>query len=59
MLWRISPYLEQLNNMIGMEKLKETLFLQIIYYLQGFHERSNLTRPVPWSEDTGWADLYN
>ena len=41
MLWRISPYLEQLNNMIGMEKLKETLFLQIIYYLQGFHERSN------------------
>lgn len=37
MLKNISPYLEELNEMIGMTKLKETIFLQIIYYLQGMH----------------------
>ena len=40
MLWRICPYLEELNNMIGMESLKETVFFQVIYYLQGMHSRN-------------------
>lgn len=40
MLWRISPYLEQLDNLIGMHSLKETVFCQIIYYLQGMHLRN-------------------
>jgi SpoVK/Ycf46/Vps4 family AAA+-type ATPase len=40
MLWRISPYLEELDNMVGMTKLKETLFCQIIYYIQGLHVRN-------------------
>ena len=37
MLWKIIPYLEQLDKMIGMQSLKETIFYQIIYYLQGMH----------------------
>ena len=37
MLWKITPYLEQLDKMIGMQSLKETIFCQIIYYLQGMH----------------------
>lgn len=41
MLWRITPYLEELNSMIGMTELKETVFLQVIYYLKGFHLRNN------------------
>lgn len=37
MLWRISPYLEELDKMIGMESLKQSVFFQVIYYLQGMH----------------------
>ncbi len=40
MLWRITPYLEQLDAMIGMESLKQTIFYQIIYYLQGMHTKN-------------------
>lgn len=40
MLWRITPYLEELDNMIGMESLKDTIFLQVMYYIQGFHTRN-------------------
>lgn len=40
MLWRITPYLEQLEEMIGMDSLKETIFYQTIYYLQGMHTRN-------------------
>jgi len=36
-LWKITPYLRQLNDMIGMKELKNTIFLQILYYIQGFH----------------------
>tara|TARA_A100001011_G_scaffold394642_2_gene487566 strand:- start:298 stop:1290 length:993 start_codon:yes stop_codon:yes gene_type:complete len=39
-LWRISPYLEELNKLIGMDNLKETIFAQILYYLQGLHIRN-------------------
>ena len=41
MLWDILPYLEELNNMIGMKSLKETMFFQIIYYLQNMHKKNN------------------
>lgn len=34
MLWRITPQLVEINQMIGMEELKTSLFYQIIYYLQ-------------------------
>ncbi len=40
MLWRIAPYLEQLDEMIGMESLKETIFYQVVYYLQGMHKKN-------------------
>lgn len=40
MLWKITPYLEELNKMIGMQSLKETMFYQILYYLQGMHTRN-------------------
>jgi replication-associated recombination protein RarA len=40
MLWRITPYLEMLDKMIGMETLKESIFYQIIYYLKGMHIRN-------------------
>jgi len=40
MLWRITPFLEELNKMVGMESLKETIFYQVIYYLQGMHTKS-------------------
>ena len=38
MLWNILPYLCELDALIGMEKLKESVFNQIIYYLQDFHK---------------------
>ena len=40
MLWRITPYLEELDKMIGMETLKESIFYQIIYYLKNMHIRN-------------------
>ena len=41
MLWRILASLEELDKMIGMKKLKESIFYQIIYYLKGMHSISN------------------
>jgi SpoVK/Ycf46/Vps4 family AAA+-type ATPase len=40
MLWNIVPHLEELDKIIGMESLKDTIFYQIIYYLQGMHIRN-------------------
>jgi SpoVK/Ycf46/Vps4 family AAA+-type ATPase len=40
MLRRISPFLEQLNNLIGMQELKESVFYQVIYYLKGMHTKN-------------------
>lgn len=40
MLWRITPYLEQLDKMIGMKTLKESVFFQVIYYLKGMHTKN-------------------
>jgi len=39
-LWEIVPYLEDLDRMVGMNSLKETIFYQIIYYLQNMHSRN-------------------
>lgn len=41
MLWRITPYLEKLDKMIGMKSLKDSILYQVLYYLKGFHTRSN------------------
>jgi SpoVK/Ycf46/Vps4 family AAA+-type ATPase len=40
MLWRITPYLQELDQLIGMESLKETIFYQVIYYLQGMQTKN-------------------
>lgn len=40
MLWKITPYLEELNKLVGMKSLKETVFFQVIYYLQGMHTQN-------------------
>ncbi len=40
MLWRITPHLKELNRMIGMDSLKETIFFQVIYYLQNMHTKN-------------------
>lgn len=37
MLWDIIQSLEELENMIGMHSLKESIFYQTIYYLQSMH----------------------
>lgn len=39
-LWKIEPHLRELDAMIGMEKLKETVLYQILYYLQNLHTNS-------------------
>ncbi len=39
-LWHILPELQELQHMIGMDNLKETIFFQIIYYLQDLHKVS-------------------
>tara|TARA_Y100000389_G_C17437272_1_gene506307 strand:+ start:812 stop:1846 length:1035 start_codon:yes stop_codon:yes gene_type:complete len=40
MLWKITPYLEELENLVGMENLKNSIFDQILYYVQGMHKRN-------------------
>ena len=40
MLWDILPFLIELDDMIGMESLKETIFYQTIYYLQNMHKKN-------------------
>jgi len=37
-LWNIIKNLTELNNMIGLKSLKETMFLQILYYIQNMHK---------------------
>lgn len=39
-LLKIKVHLIELNNMIGMKQLKQSVFDQIIYYIQGFHKLS-------------------
>lgn len=40
MLWKIIPDLYELDQMIGMKSVKESIFYQIIYYIQGMHIQS-------------------
>jgi SpoVK/Ycf46/Vps4 family AAA+-type ATPase len=40
MLWRITPHLEELDQMIGMTDLKDTVFYQVLYYIQNMHMRN-------------------
>uniref|UniRef100_A0A6C0E1Z5 ATPase AAA-type core domain-containing protein n=1 Tax=viral metagenome TaxID=1070528 RepID=A0A6C0E1Z5_9ZZZZ len=40
MLWAILPHLKELQSMIGMKSVKESIFFQVIYYLQGLHLRN-------------------
>ena len=39
-LWNVLPELHKHDELIGMEKFKESVFYQIIYYLQNLNERS-------------------
>jgi stage V sporulation protein K len=40
MLWKITPCLEKIEKMIGMESLKESILFQVMYYIKGFHLRN-------------------
>jgi Holliday junction resolvasome RuvABC ATP-dependent DNA helicase subunit len=40
MLWRITPYLEELDQLVGMQSLKDSVFYQILYYIQGMNARN-------------------
>jgi SpoVK/Ycf46/Vps4 family AAA+-type ATPase len=34
-LWKISPYLKEIDKMVGFENVKNSLVYQILYYIQG------------------------
>lgn len=38
-LRNILPHLKKLNSLIGMESVKNSIFSQLIYYIQGMHKR--------------------
>lgn len=40
MLWEILPSLKELQSLIGMKSVKESIFYQVLYYLQGLHTRN-------------------
>ena len=40
-LWNILPELLELESMIGMRELKNSVFYQIIYYLQNLHKKGD------------------
>jgi len=42
-LHKILPSLKKLNNMIGMEMLKENIVDQLLYYIQNLHINKNTT----------------
>jgi SpoVK/Ycf46/Vps4 family AAA+-type ATPase len=39
-LWNILPHLIRLQNLVGMESVKKSIFRQIVYYLQGMHKQN-------------------
>ena len=41
-LHNINPYLEKLNNMVGMKDLKENILDQILYFIQDLHKSNNV-----------------
>ena len=38
-LQRILPHLEELHSLIGLQSVKDSIFKQLIYYIQGMHMR--------------------
>lgn len=40
-LCKITPYIEELLSLVGMNELKESIFYQILYYLQGMHLKND------------------
>lgn len=40
-LWKIMPYLQQLDRMVGMENVKMSLVYQILYFLQGLQSKND------------------
>lgn len=40
-LWKLIPVLEELDDMVGMQKVKEDLIHLILYYIQGLHKYNN------------------
>ncbi len=56
MLWKISAQLIELNEMIGMKSLKESIFYHVIYYLQNLYvddERDYLHTVIMGPPGTG------
>ena len=45
-LYTITPYLQDLNNLIGMESLKKDIVYQILYYLQNYNDYNDLMHTV-------------
>ena len=45
-LEKILPQLEEIDRMIGMEQLKETILLQILFYIQGLDKDKNYLHTV-------------
>lgn len=39
-LWNILPHLIRLQELIGMESVKKSIFRQVVYYLQGMHKQN-------------------
>lgn len=46
MLYRVLPQIMDINDMIGMTKLKQTLFNQLIYYLQELYDNTDYLHTV-------------
>lgn len=40
MIWSITSHLKELQQMIGMKSVKDTIFHQVLYYIQGLHLRN-------------------
>jgi hypothetical protein len=57
-LHNIKPYLEDLNNMIGMELLKTSIVDQIIYFIQGLNTNTDFMHTVIFGPPgTGKTDV--
>lgn len=58
-LWKITPHLEQLDEMVGLQSLKESIFLQVLYYLQGLHRKPKRRRQSESAASSAPADEEN
>lgn len=46
MLHKITPHLIELSKMIGMKTTKETIFYQVIYFLQDMHKKRKINSDI-------------